>query len=168
MGSDFTETSNLYGLLTKYKHVFGKKESLTHLISHKIENSAIAFSKPRRQSQSEANTVNKLTQEMLKENIIRPSSSPYNSPVILVTKKDGSTRFCVDYRRLNKLTKISKYPLTNPVSCFEKLHNIYHFSKIGPTSSILVYSNEQRRQRKDSHTCQTNHLQTRLSNNSYL
>ena len=47
-----------------------------------------------------------------------------------MTKKDGSTRFCVDYRRLNKLTKISKYPLTNPVSCFEKLHNIYYFSKL--------------------------------------
>ena len=132
MGSDLTETQikSLCGLLTKYKHVFGKKQSLTHLISHKIENSAVAFSKPRRQSQSEADTANKLTQEMLKENIIRPSSSPYNSPVILVTKKDGSTRFCVDYRRLNKLTKISKYQLTNTVLCSEKLHNIYYFSKL--------------------------------------
>ena len=54
----------------------GKKEDLTPLISHKIENSAVVFSKPRRQSQAEAENANKLTKEMLKDGIIRPSSSP--------------------------------------------------------------------------------------------
>jgi len=71
-----------------------------------------------------------MIEEMLKNQIIRPSSSPYNSPIVMVTKKDGSLRFCVDFRRLNKATKTSKYPLTNPISCFEKLNKAYYFTSL--------------------------------------
>ena len=72
---------------------------------------------------------------MLKDNIICPSSSPYNSPIVMVQKKDGSTRFCIDYRKLNKDTKVSKYPLTNPVSCFEKLHGSFYFTSLDLASA---------------------------------
>ena len=72
---------------------------------------------------------------MLKSNVIRESSSPYNSPILMVTKKDGSIRFCVDYRQLNKVTKKSKYPLTNPYSCFEKLSGSYYFTSLDLVSA---------------------------------
>ena len=49
--------------------------------------------------------------EMLKYNIIRPSSSSYSSPIHLTDKKDGTKRFCIDFRNLNTETKKDKYPI---------------------------------------------------------
>ena len=55
--------------------------------------------------------VRKLLHEMQEKNVIQPSRSPWAAPVILVKKKDGSTRFCVDYRKLNNVTHKDAYPL---------------------------------------------------------
>ena len=49
--------------------------------------------------------------DMLEQGVITPSSSPWASPIVLVAKKDGSTRYCVDYRRLNSVTKPDVHPL---------------------------------------------------------
>ena len=76
---------------------------------------------PRRLSLYEKNEVQRIIDELLKENIIRPSDSPYASPIVLVKKKCGETRMCIDYRGLNKLTVRDNYPLPLIEDCLEYL-----------------------------------------------
>ena len=59
---------------------------------------------PYRMSASELGELRKQLEELLEKQFIRPSVSPWGAPVLLVKKKDGSMRLCVDYRQLNKVT----------------------------------------------------------------
>ncbi|GKB26654.1 putative reverse transcriptase domain-containing protein [Tanacetum coccineum] len=61
---------------------------------------------------------------------IRPSSTPWGSPVLFVKKKDGSFRMCTDYRELNKLTIKNHYPLPRIDDLFDQLQGSQYFSKI--------------------------------------
>ena len=67
---------------------------------------------------------------MLKKGIIEESYSPWSSPVVLVTKKNGKTRFCVDYRKLNEITKKDNHPIPRIDDMLDKFQGSQWFTSI--------------------------------------
>lgn len=103
-------------MLQRYSDVFSRSDSdigKTGLVKHTINtgNESPIRQRPRRLPIAREKEVDLMIKDMVKDDVIEPSSSPWCSPVVLVRKKDGSMRFCVDYRRLNEVTKKDSYPL---------------------------------------------------------
>ena len=75
--------------------------------------------------------IDKAVDELLDAKIIRPSNSPYSFPVVLINKaKDNSVRFCIDYRRLNSITKEISYPLEHIDDILASLGQCKYFSSL--------------------------------------
>ena len=89
------------------------------------------ISKPAyRLSHSEVQEVERQLTEYVEKGFIRPSSSPWAAPILLVKKKDGSMQMCVDYRSLNQVTIKNKYPMPRIDELFDQLNGAKYFSKI--------------------------------------
>jgi hypothetical protein len=78
----------------------------------------------------ELEELKKQLADMLSKGLIRPSASPWGSPVLFVDKRDGTIRLCVDYRKLNEVTIKNKYPLPKIEDVFDQLNGARVFSKI--------------------------------------
>ena len=74
--------------------------------------------------------IRDLLNDMLERNVIEPSSSLWASPIILVRKKDATTRFCVNYRKVNEVTRKDAYPLPRINSTLDMLHVSQWFSTL--------------------------------------
>ena len=92
-------------------------------------------STPWRVSHAQKEIIKEQIQEMLQHDIIEPSSSPWASPVVLVKKKDGGIRFCVDYRKLNAVTEGCSYPLPVIDDILSYLGNAQYFASLDMLSS---------------------------------
>ena len=101
-----TEKERVQHLLSKYSDVFHDNLGHTTLVTHKFDTGSTQSIKqaPRRLPYVHRDEANRQVADMLQQGVIRPSTSAWSSPVILVTKKSGELRFCVDYRKLNSVT----------------------------------------------------------------
>jgi len=113
-------------LLIQYRSILSLGDhdvGRTHLVEHTIDTGDHRpIRQPlRRQPFQHQEYIDQETNRMLEYGIIEPAASPWASNVVLVTKKDGSLRFCVDYRRLNSITYKDSYPLPLIDNCLNAL-----------------------------------------------
>src|SRR5699024_8443394 len=80
---------------------------------------------PRRQE-----IINEEVDRMLTEGVIEPSTSPWSSPVVIVTKKDGKPRFCIDFQKVNEVTVKDAYPLPYISAILDKLRRARYISSL--------------------------------------
>ncbi|MCO5586141.1 hypothetical protein L7F22_040081 [Adiantum nelumboides] len=85
---------------------------------------------PYRVSQAQQEEIMRQVNELVEKGMVRPSSSPFCSPVLLVHKKDGTYRMCVDYRALNRITIKNRFPMPRIEDLFDKLQGSTYFSRI--------------------------------------
>ena len=69
-------------------------------------------------------------QELLMNDIIEHSNSSWSSPCVPIRKSDGGLRLCIDYRKVNKVTKAEKFPMPNLNNCLYSAHNVQYFTKL--------------------------------------
>ena len=72
----------------------------------------------------------KQVKELLEKGLIEPAGGAWSSPVVLIRKKDGNWRFCVDYRRLNAVTQQDAYPLPRIDDSLDALSGSRYFSTL--------------------------------------
>ncbi|KAL4301787.1 hypothetical protein GQ457_10G024180 [Hibiscus cannabinus] len=128
-------TTALEKLLADYEDVFMEPTGLPPERGHDhkiplLDETAVVKIKLYRYPAYQKNEIEKLVQEMLHTGIIRDSNSSFASPVVMVKKKDGSWRMCVDYRRLNQLTVKDKFPMPIIEELLDELGKAKVFSKL--------------------------------------
>ncbi|GJX28487.1 retrovirus-related pol polyprotein from transposon 17.6 [Tanacetum coccineum] len=100
---------------------------------HKIpllEGSQPVNVRPYRHPPTQKDAIEGMVQELLDTGVIRPSNSPFASPIVMVKKKDNTWRMCVDYRLLNKQTIKDKFPIPIIEELIDELHGSQVFTKL--------------------------------------
>ena len=135
------EKRTLLEFLTGYHHVFSLEDGErgeTDLVQMEINTGDAS---PRKQPTRRIpftlrQEVAGQLDQMQKQGVIQPSRSPWASPVVLMKKRDGSHRFCVDYRGLNSVTKPDSYPLPRIEDLLDQLGQSTYFSSIDLASGF--------------------------------
>ncbi len=115
-GFSARDKAKIRRLINEYSDIFVQSDmdlGMAHGVKHSIDvgQARPVRQRPRRLPHVKQEEADHQLKGMLGKGIVEPSTSPWASPIVLVTKKDGTMRFCVDYRRLNDVTVKDAYPL---------------------------------------------------------
>jgi hypothetical protein len=132
-GCDTKLKSDLFEVVTQYDEMFKEPKGLPPKrgVQHEIQlqqDSPLPNIGMYRMLVMENAEIKKQIQELLDKGVIVPSSSPCGSPIVLVIKKDGTWRMCVDFRALNKITVKNRYPLPRIDDLFDQLKDARNYA----------------------------------------
>ena len=152
-----SERIALEDVLRQNADVFSKDSldiGMTTTVDHEIPlTDPTPFRIPyRRIVPGEFQEVRKHIEELERTKVIKPSQSPFASPVVIVRKKDGSIRLCVDYRKLNSRTVRDAYPLPRIEEALDVLGNAKYFTCLDLTSGYLQVRMAEKDQPKTAFT----------------
>ena len=151
----------IHEILKEYPDLFASKNAelgQTGLIKHTIEtqgNGPIR-QRPYRTARHQKDEMERQIQEMLAADVIRPSVSPWAAPVVLVEKKSGEQRFCVDYRKLNGVTKKDSYPLPRIDDTLDMMHGKRFFTTLDLASGYWQIELEESAKEKTAFIVENN------------
>ena len=126
------QKTELRALIKEFRDIFSDKPGNTRLEQHsiKLTSEEPIRSRPYPTPYSMREVIKSEVDKMLELGVVEKSDSPYASPVVLVKKPDGSNRFCIDFRRLNRVTVFDAEPMTRSDDIFVKLNRDRYLSKI--------------------------------------
>ncbi|XP_056585423.1 uncharacterized protein LOC130406867 [Triplophysa dalaica] len=130
-----SQVTDVVRLQAEFADVFSPLPGRTNLIEHHIETKpgAIVRSRPYRLPEHKKMVVQKELEAMLDMGVIEESSSDWASPIVLVPKTDGSVRFCVDYRKVNAVSKFDAYPMPRIDELLDRLGTARFYSTLDLT-----------------------------------
>ena len=133
--ADLTDSqkTELQRLINEYRDVFAPQElGRTNLVQHHINTGDHPPIRQRayRVPEAQKRRIEQCIDEMLEQDIIQPSTSPWSSPVVLVRKPGGSDRFCVDFRKVNSVTKKDSYRLPRITETLDVLNGAQFMSSL--------------------------------------
>ncbi|MCG8430245.1 MAG: reverse transcriptase family protein, partial [Candidatus Omnitrophica bacterium] len=122
-------------LLMEYHDIFALEPNEVGCVSDVKHEIRLTDSKPYKDRFSNipkpmVDEVRQHLREMLEAGAIRPSQSPWNNAIVLVRKKDGGLRFCIDFRKLNEQTEKDSHPLLRINDALDRLVGAKHFSTL--------------------------------------
>ena len=148
----------LLDCLTKHQSLFAENMSemrMANVVKHAINLKGEPVNlKMRRTPNSLKPIIKSKIDEMLTHNIIRESTSPFASPIVIVPKKGGEMRFCIDYRKLNDITIKDRYPLPRIDDTIDSLSGAKLFSTLDLFSGYWQIEIEPLDQHKTSFICE--------------
>jgi hypothetical protein len=128
-GDLMTDLLDVFKDLFTEPHGLSPERHLCHRIRLEAGVSAVAVG-PYRYAHIQKDELERQCDDMLRHGVIRPSSSAFSSPALLIKKRDGSWRFCVDYRALNDKTIKDKFPIPVAEELFDELRGAKFFTKL--------------------------------------